>query len=485
MEESTISTNIDTMTNDSSDNGTDTMVGEIIPTTSTTSTTTTTISTNTSAASGLNRKVVKIVSNEGDEYELEECVIEMCRTVKYIASGKLGFRNGLGGWFNIEGKYVLHKKEGRLLATIYTNNDQECILCFPEIRGQILSTIIEYCKFHSSNPTSQQILEHDDNLISMKQSSLCELASASYYLDVKSLVSLTSREIAAQISQKSSEEIRETFTNLHLAGYNQFFSSNKQCPSYKKSSKKEKLQIVAPTTLAIDDNRSVDELLEFLGESSKKPTSKKNKNKSSSSSTSSTSSTSNTTQQSKLNSSSTLPSQQQQQPSQQSNNNSKSNNNNKSSSSVNNNNNNKQTSPIILPNKSKSTTNSSTSSTIGNIQQQQQQIPDISLTNNKKQSKSSSTSLKSSKSSPDLFSSEERTDNLYHTTQQKQDPSMETETFEEEWDDDDDDEIDPDLQEEIDKEVESFKQRLDLFNRQPKTKLTLPSRTLAALLDAY
>eukprot|EP01133_Synstelium_polycarpum_P001488 gene1488-1727_t len=196
------------------------------------------------------RKAVKIVSNEGDEYDLEDCVIEMCRTVKYIASGKLGFRNGLGGWFNIEGKYVLHKKEGRLLATIYSNTETECILCFPEIRGQILSTIIDYCKFHSSFPTPQQITEHDDALISMKQSNLCELASASYYLDVKSLVSLTSREIAAQISQKSSEEIRETFTNLHLAGYNQFFSSTK-CPN-KKSIKKEKLQQIASTTPELD-----------------------------------------------------------------------------------------------------------------------------------------------------------------------------------------------------------------------------------------
>lgn len=40
---------------------------------------------------------------------------------------------------------------------------------------------------------------------------LCELASASYYLDVKPLVDLTCRAIADTIKGKSPEEIRSTF----------------------------------------------------------------------------------------------------------------------------------------------------------------------------------------------------------------------------------------------------------------------------------
>ncbi|EFA80955.1 hypothetical protein PPL_06190 [Heterostelium album PN500] len=388
-----------------------------------------------------NRKVVKIVSNEGDEYDLEDCVIEMCRTVKYIASGKVGFRNGLGGWFNIEGKYVLHKKEGRLLATIYSNTEQECILCFPEIRGQILSAIIDYCKFHSSNPTASQITEHDEQLITMKQPNLCELASASYYLDVKSLVSLTSREIAAQISQKSSEEIRETFTNLHLAGYNQYFSSSK-CSHKKKKDKIQQIQTVP----IVDDNRTVDELLEFLGEDQSQKKKKKNKKPKQQQQSQ--------TQQQQIQ-------QQQQQQVQKVNNNNSSN---QSSSNTNGNNakssNNKSTSSSSsstsnsvnnsncssLSTSPKSNSSTSISSTPNSMS------PLISGVNSTPPSTTTGGSLKISKSSPDLFNASIHCQKMYNNKEQQ--------------DDDEDDEIDPDLQEEIDKEVESFKQRLDMFSRQ-------------------
>ncbi|GAM27470.1 hypothetical protein SAMD00019534_106460 [Acytostelium subglobosum LB1] len=398
------------------------------------------------------RKIVKIVSSEGDEYDLEECVIEMCRTVKYIASGKVGFRNGLGGWFNIEGKYVLHKKEGRLLATIYSNTDLECILCFPEIRGQILATIIDYCKFHSASPTPAQITEHDEALISMKQSNLCELASASYYLDVKSLVSLTSREIAAQISQKSSEEIRETFTNLHLAGYNQYFSS--KC-SHKKTIKKDKI-LQIQNTPAVDDNRTVDELLEFLGEDSKKKKSNSKNNKKSK--------------------------QQQQQTKQQ------------QSNKNNNKNNTTSSSPPSLPNQTSSPTLKSQN---GNNNNNTSSSSSPSTSSNSNINVNNNPLIKQSKSSPDLYTTslehQKRNNNsnnnkLYNNNNAKIYEIEDDDVLEDDDDDDsdDDDQLDPDLQEEIDKEVENFKQRLDLFSRQSKQqKLTLPSRTLAALLDVY
>ena len=40
---------------------------------------------------------------------------------------------------------------------------------------------------------------------------LCELASASHYLDLKSLIDLTCRALAKHIQGKNPEEIRETF----------------------------------------------------------------------------------------------------------------------------------------------------------------------------------------------------------------------------------------------------------------------------------
>jgi hypothetical protein len=53
----------------------------------------------------------------------------------------------------------------------------------------------------------------------------CDIFKASYYLDIKPLVNLTSRAIATQISGKTSEEIRETFCNINYEVYAPVFGT--------------------------------------------------------------------------------------------------------------------------------------------------------------------------------------------------------------------------------------------------------------------
>jgi len=219
-------------------------------------------------------------SCDGETFEVDNDVVSMCATVKNMLRGKSAFRNSLGGQFSIDGSYVILKKEGRVLASLTKNDEDEAIVSLPDVKGGTLQKVIEYCKFHNA-PTSsdKEKKTWDVDFVQVKQSVLCELASASYYLDIKPLVNLTSRAIATQISGKTSEEIRETFCNINYEVYAPVFASSLavRCRLQRKINRKkqeeEKERLPSEGT---DDSRSVDDLLQFIDNSKKnKPNEKK------------------------------------------------------------------------------------------------------------------------------------------------------------------------------------------------------------------
>ncbi|EAL64908.1 hypothetical protein DDB_G0284889 [Dictyostelium discoideum AX4] len=226
-----------------------------------------------------NSKRVIILSSDNQEYELEtELIINMCKTVKNIVKGCLKFKNSLGGWFTVDGESIFHKREDKLLASINKNTEEEIKIYFSDIRGCVLNSILEFCKFHSTNTSPILATQFDFNFIQKKPLNLCELASASYFLDIKSLVSLTSKEIATQISQKSAEELRQTFSNLQITEPRDE-NFEMAIMSLKRGSRSELEEAVARHERMVAklkfENKSLDEILEFIGEDEKK--SKKSK----------------------------------------------------------------------------------------------------------------------------------------------------------------------------------------------------------------
>eukprot|EP01119_Soliformovum_irregulare_P025730 TRINITY_DN9609_c0_g1_i2.p1 TRINITY_DN9609_c0_g1~~TRINITY_DN9609_c0_g1_i2.p1 ORF type:complete len:353 (-),score=95.78 TRINITY_DN9609_c0_g1_i2:122-1180(-) len=229
-------------------------------------------------------KSVKLQSVEGDIFPVDADIVNMCATVKNMLKGKTVFRNSLGGQFSINGSLVMLKKEGRILASFTKNSDDEAIVTLPDVKTATLQKVVEYCQVHNNPSISERDKKTwDSEFVQLKQSLLCELASASYYLDIKTLVNLTSRAIASQIAGKTSEEIQETFCNINYETYAPVFASSlaARCRLQRKFKKKqiaEKDQkLIAPSRE--DDNRSVDELLEFLGESTEKSKNKKRSKK--------------------------------------------------------------------------------------------------------------------------------------------------------------------------------------------------------------
>ncbi|KAI3954632.1 hypothetical protein MKW98_019763 [Papaver atlanticum] len=76
----------------------------------------------------------------------------------------------------------------------------------------ILSLIIDYCRFHQVlGRSNKERKSFDEKFIRIDTGRLCELAAAADSLKLKPLVDLTCRALARMIEGKSPEEIRETF----------------------------------------------------------------------------------------------------------------------------------------------------------------------------------------------------------------------------------------------------------------------------------
>eukprot|EP00029_Vermamoeba_vermiformis_P007982 TRINITY_DN3607_c0_g1_i1.p1 TRINITY_DN3607_c0_g1~~TRINITY_DN3607_c0_g1_i1.p1 ORF type:complete len:429 (+),score=66.03 TRINITY_DN3607_c0_g1_i1:119-1405(+) len=240
----------------------------------------------------IGKQIVKIQSCEGAHFEISEEIVNMCTTVKNLlrGSGKRAFKNALGGQFSIEEDHVILKKEGRVLATLLKKTDDEAIILLHDVKSATLGRVFDYCKYHADSSINEKDRKTwDAKFVQVDQTLLCELASASYYLDIKSLVNLTSKAIATHVSGKSREEIRESIINnsdwfsgvlgVRYRLHRKIVKKKEELPQLEGGKE------VAPQQPA-EDNRSLDELLEFIGESPagnksapSKKSSKKKKNK--------------------------------------------------------------------------------------------------------------------------------------------------------------------------------------------------------------
>ncbi|GMI67071.1 SKP1-like 4 [Hibiscus trionum] len=85
----------------------------------------------------------------------------------------------------------------------------------PDITGEILSKVIDYCKMHVDweNKSDDQLKARDaaDFIARVDLNTLYYLIMAANFLNVKSLLDLTCQKVADIIKGKSPEEIRTTF----------------------------------------------------------------------------------------------------------------------------------------------------------------------------------------------------------------------------------------------------------------------------------
>jgi hypothetical protein len=196
---------------------------------------------------------------------------------------------------------VILKKEGRVLASLVKSTQDETIVALPEVKSETLRRVIQYCEFASSAAAENlgQRLEWENQFVKvdMDQGSLCELASAAYYLDIKNLVNLTSKVIATQISGGAGGgDLREALVGaskqpitqgilVETTGFGtrarltrKMESQRMAVPHDPQGSTTTALTKVAAATAATDD-RTLDELLSFIEDESRTKRKKKKKKK--------------------------------------------------------------------------------------------------------------------------------------------------------------------------------------------------------------
>jgi len=100
----------------------------------------------------LQERIIKLQSTDGDHFEINTDIREMCNTVKNLlrGTGKRAFRNSLGGSFRIEDGHVVLKKEGRVLASLLKNGDDEVLIGLHDVKTSTLRRVLEYCTVHCS-----------------------------------------------------------------------------------------------------------------------------------------------------------------------------------------------------------------------------------------------------------------------------------------------------------------------------------------------
>eukprot|EP00808_Paulinella_micropora_P025766 g11676.t1 len=125
---------------------------------------------------------------------------------------------GDGLKLSVESKIAFrcHAVKAMVQRQEFSNNDGTGVffVFFNNVSGSSLAKVLDFCRYEwPDDPVepSSDYVTFKEYLEGANPAMLCELASASYYLDVKPLVDLTCRAIADTIKGKSPEEIRSTF----------------------------------------------------------------------------------------------------------------------------------------------------------------------------------------------------------------------------------------------------------------------------------
>ncbi|CDJ61154.1 S-phase kinase-associated protein, putative [Eimeria maxima] len=110
-----------------------------------------------------------------------------------------------------------------LVKSMTEDGDDTDVVPLPKVSSYILKKVVEYCTHHHDNPPediptplktsnlAEVVSEFDFNFVNVEQTVLFDLLLAADYLNIPSLLLLTSAKVASMIKGRSPEEIRREF----------------------------------------------------------------------------------------------------------------------------------------------------------------------------------------------------------------------------------------------------------------------------------
>ncbi|KAK9831611.1 hypothetical protein WJX74_002556 [Apatococcus lobatus] len=139
-----------------------------------------------------------------------------CTSAAPLLPGKLWVQTTDGEVKEVEGEMTALLFRNESMRSDYNKGkgrEQSKPVQLPkQVTPDTLKLLLEYCQFHRAAGRSDKERKlFDEKFIKLDTNRLCELTSAADSLELKQLVELTSKALAKMIEGKSPEEIRETF----------------------------------------------------------------------------------------------------------------------------------------------------------------------------------------------------------------------------------------------------------------------------------
>lgn len=113
--------------------------------------------------------------------------------------------------------------QSELVKSMWEGDQEEKEIPLPNVQPHILEKVIEYMRYHQSNPAKEiekpiksanmreVVAEWDASFVEIEQEHLFEMILAANYMDIKPLLDLTCAKVASMIKGKNPEDIRQKF----------------------------------------------------------------------------------------------------------------------------------------------------------------------------------------------------------------------------------------------------------------------------------
>ncbi|XP_031132399.1 SKP1-like protein 11 [Ipomoea triloba] len=134
------------------------------------------------SSSGANdgEKTVILRANDGEEFEVDESVVALSQTIKFVVED--------------------------------SSKGENSVIPLSKVDGKTLAKILDYCEVHTAvEKTDAEKKEFDQKFVDVEMAELYDLLMATDYLEISELLEKLARRVAEMIKGKTPEEIRKTF----------------------------------------------------------------------------------------------------------------------------------------------------------------------------------------------------------------------------------------------------------------------------------
>lgn len=161
-------------------------------------------------------KTVRLVSQEGESFDVPVSVARMSELVKSMI-------DGINPLFPCTAFLILIKFIFVSISEGGQEDDEAQEIPLSNVKAQTLARVIEFCRHFKtermndiekplkSSNMSEIVQEWYATYVSVEQDVLFELILAANFMDIKPLLDLTCASVASMIKGKTPEEIRKTF----------------------------------------------------------------------------------------------------------------------------------------------------------------------------------------------------------------------------------------------------------------------------------